>query len=733
MPLLPFSHGDGTPREDAAFVNMVLISALYENDQRPFVDYATRVGGRFVYWSRTPETYEPDTAVIIAGGEALVIMAGSTNNAQFIGHAGGALAPIADLLTPIDPIGTAQCNASFLIGQALVEPNIDAAILPIGLGPVRIAGHSYGGAASHIYARHLVNSTHRPTQTELMTFGQPRTYDGRPARQEPDYYARIINPTNPSTYQYENLFVDPVCTSPPAIIQLARLGFFAKSLQKFVGFFWSHHGQPFLLNPDRYAIPLPLPLYADNLPFVNVLQFAANWGGVEVHYQWVYLARAMSAWQNSGLSSDLNFLVPYANLYLGVTLPPENLSPLLTATVLNEAYFEPTTQPVTDPTRSMWEVVSATGYFVSAPLTTPVGSSDNMSLYRGTMEFDSIQGGFSESVYSKDPNETSTTMMTKMRLALASRCALSVTQINTGCLNPIIPTSIKVEDTLVQRDAVSQRIDYPPATFTGGSDQRQTANQNLDLELCARIKYLGGGQRQTAYVAHHGLPIYAYDGVTPSISPTQYGSAFRRLPQPNGNWINRLGDYVVTLARNGLGFRTIAGAWNDQASGFPLTYATPQTWYYNPTVQMIELQWTTVGTGSNPPFFPAGLIAQQPANWPVVGSFCRLQVRKWKSFAVLAGRWAAQVVTPQTGNAFALRIIRTCRQPTVPTTVVPQVSPIAWQIWSPGQTTVPPALGPSNTPDPIGVAIAGRWVLAESKKLGRHFDEQRGRQRNRPT
>lgn len=732
MNLLPFSNDDGSPRPDAAYVNMVLICALYFQERKPFDLYAGHVGGTVAYFDDNVTSYPPQVGVIASGRDALVVLAGSTVAMQIVGHVGGTLVPIPDIQVPC-AVGVAQVNASFHLGAELQKSPIFTALQNAGLGNVGLTGHSYGGSCAHIISRWLANSTSRPQRNQLMTFGQPRTYDARPAIVEPDYYARVIYTAEPDTYQYENFVVDPVCTSPPAIIQLAKIGIVAKFLQKFLGFFWDHHGEPWLLNPLFYNRPQPTPGPIELLPFVNLLQSFGNSIYLPVHYQWNYLRRARQAWIQSGLSPDLSILEPYATKYLAsVILPPQNLSPSLSAATINAGYFDPQTQPVTDPTRSEWEVVSATGYFVSAPSTTRPGSISVMSLFKGTMAFNSNQGGWSESVYSIDPTMTAQTMLQKMDGAMGKRCKLSITKSNTGCNNPIEPVFIRVEDTLVQRDAFTITESSVRQGFATGSDPADTNNQNLDLQLGARIKYVGGSSRQIAYVVHHGLPIFAYSGINPS-RPEQYGSAFRRYPQPNASWMQQLANYVGYLGQQGLGFRTITGAWNDAATGAPLAYASPNQWFYNTAEQMVELQWTTAGAGVLPPNFPAPLDSQKPANWPNVNSVCRLQVRKWKSFALLAGRWAAKVVTPQTGFAFALRILRRCRNPNIPTDVVPVVSPVAWSVWFAGQNTTPGILTPSGAISAPGSALAAQWVFVEDKNLGKLFAVERGRQRNRPT
>ena len=192
MPLLPFANSDDSPNEAATFVCAVLTSALYHQDPDCFDAYARSIGGTRTAFASDPDTFEPDYGVIVQGGEALVIFGGTTNSAQKIQHAASQVFPAQDSAIPLRFLGRPFCVGSFLMGEKIAEPVVEAAIASIGTGTVRVSGHSYGGAAAHIYGRHLVNAIARPSRVEILTFGEPAAYDGRPAVNEPDYHARII-------------------------------------------------------------------------------------------------------------------------------------------------------------------------------------------------------------------------------------------------------------------------------------------------------------------------------------------------------------------------------------------------------------------------------------------------------------------------------------------------------------------------------------------------------------
>mgnify|MGYP001612907030 CR=1 FL=1 len=740
MSLPRFANLDGSPAADAAWMNIVLASALYANDRRPFDDVARAYSGEVRFFKVTPTTYEPDVGVIISDNDVLVVMSGSTNSPQLLGHAGGAIVAEVDREIPVTGLGVAQENASFKVGADLIIPSIIGSLPTIRVQNMRITGHSYGGAIAHIMARRLANAVISPSNIELMTFGQPRTFDGRPAIHEPDYYARIINPSVPGLDRLENVLVDPVCTSPPAVMFLGRYGFTAKFLQKWLGFFWTHHGNPWLLNFDNFAKPDPFPLGIESLPFVNLGEFLLNSTLLPLHYERTYTSRCKSVWEASRQSPSLSFLTPYAMLYSGGTILPPLLGPPLTAAQLNLGYFEPPSAPVTQPEIATWEVISAAGIYSPAPVTTTGDSK--MTLQKGTMAFNTGQGGFSESLYSGDPGDSILDMMTKMQGAMNYLCRLFICNDSTGpTSNPVIPQFVRVNDVLLKRVGIvqSESVVRPSFFATGSGVLPQPAGapayQNLDNQLGWRIVWNSGASRQTAAQCLHGVPVQAFAASNVFMGlPIAYPSAFLREARPGASWLSRLAAYVNFLYAQKLGFRTIRGDWNN-VDGSPGAFSTPTAVYYNGDMQMVELQWAGAPPewGSTYPDGPtkATYMAQKPANWPAKGSRCRLQVRSWKGFQVLAGRWSAVVVEPQlspTAYTFALRILRTCRQPTVSNK--PAVSPIAWDVWWPGAATIGNPTGSLTAQNQI---LAANFAFIESKKLGRNFEESRGRIRNRPT
>jgi hypothetical protein len=412
-----------------------------------------------------------------------------------------------------------------------------------------------------------------------------------------------------------------------------------------------------------------------------------------------------------------------------------------------------------------------------------------MTIMKGTIQFNGggangpQWGGWSESCYSDVPTESPSTMMDKMIKLLGYRMKLSIGPDNPKCQNAVVPYAIKVEDELVLRDSLvryciqpggsplTNGVQIPPSyatVFAGYNPATINAyNQNLDLELGARVKFQAGllangtGAGQVATPMFHGMPILGFANNT----VTDPGAIFNRQSAPIGTWLNQLNNMTSYMATAGLGYRNIGGAW--YAGNNNGAASTPYGWYYNTQVEMIEFQWLqknlpgqTFDANGNPstagvaPFLLAGTTEQAAKNWPQIGSKIRVKLSGWKSFPVLNGRFAAQVVIPQptspalnpytpvpaTPYVWALRILRKVRMPQDGS--LPFVNPIAWTAWWPGESfapgpvwatpntaPVPPASGSSDLSGYL--QYVGNYQYIESKKLGRFFGAERGRQRNR--
>lgn len=420
-----------------------------------------------------------------------------------------------------------------------------------------------------------------------------------------------------------------------------------------------------------------------------------------------------------------------------------------------------------------WPGQSSFGFFLPFSSPSLLEESEMSTIYKGTIDFNSVGwGGWSESVYSDVSTETSATMMAKMKGLLVRRMTLSQGP-DSVATNPVVPFSIRVEDELINRDAytvyciapggppIAGGFQIPTPSFSPNPATTGLNNNNLDMQLGARIKFTSGASAQVASPMFHGVPIF---GLASQATAQPNTSTSRQAP-PNDALLSNYAGMTLYMARNGLGYRNIAGAWNG-AGNVPGPSSAPMDWVYNESQQMVELQWKaaqfpgvtfpitpTSPVLTVPPYYPTALVLQASSTWPQINSKCHLQIRGWKNFPVLNGRFAAQIVAPYSSATipnpyspnvgpyqFALRILHKVRQPT--DSSVPFVSPIAWAYWWPGEALVTPGgpfdvLPPTFT-QPGGYAnqsdwmrAMGQWQYIQSKKLGRIFGSERGRQRNR--
>ncbi len=123
MPLLPFEVAGGMDFT-AAWVNAVLIDALYHK-RRDVVDaYAAISGSSVVAYDVDPTTFAPDYCVLQKDNNFLVVIAGTTNKPQWASHIGSSFWP------SFDPIVNQTVVGSFQIGEAQIELPIASKLVP---------------------------------------------------------------------------------------------------------------------------------------------------------------------------------------------------------------------------------------------------------------------------------------------------------------------------------------------------------------------------------------------------------------------------------------------------------------------------------------------------------------------------------------------------------------------------------------------------------------------------
>lgn len=744
MSLIPFVDANDNPTPGGMYVAAILCQALYAVDREPWDMYADMIGGEVTAFESDPEEFVCDVGVITCKGKGMVVFDGTTNATQWIAHFCSSYFPGQDFKTPALPQGHPFCLGSAVFATNEVENLVDFALEDIGTGPILLAGHSFGAGCAFVWGRRSANALARPSRIDLLTFGEPKIYDGRPVPRDVDTHNRIIA-TLELLHEdpFGNPQFDPVTSLPPGQMTFLRLPIVIDVIFALATLGWKHYGNAWSLNTQELIRHIRSPLF--DVPFLETVAVLGELPYARLHLMATsYLAKCRFHWQRSGQNPELAAFEAKALQYIRFPAPiPDNIGPPTTNAALNTAFFPAVVPaPIDDTNRREWETVSASGYFLS-PVNSPDGVAE-MSLFKGTMSFNTLQGGFSESLYDATSQKTQQQMAAAMQLALAARCAMSMTSADIRCLNPIIPVSLRVEDDRYNRDALA--VSLPPTTISFPVVNGNTPDdyQNLNLQLGARVAYTGGSPRQNATICHHGFPIWAaanplnLNPATQEPSPTANWRELTPIPA----WLARLRNYLQVLAVNQLGFRTIRGVWNDPIGGGPGPYSRPTKWTYNAAQQMIELQWDNTKVFPQWPANPAFLAEQVPYNWPLQGSAqlqpalaarTHVQIRGWKGFQVLNGRWASEVVVPQTGMQFALRILRVCRRPTFSEDTVPFVSPIAWSYWFPGQNLVPPSAVNGTNVNVTALDLSGVFVFIESKKLGANFELQRGRQRNRPT
>jgi len=785
--MIKFQGADGYPDPTGQLVATLLVATLYTPGYSTAAGIAEYLGGTIKAREVDRSTVPADYMVIVTPTEVLVIFCGTTNLAQVFNYVTGGCADATPDGIPSAGILPLGVNWGFQQGLNGIYESIVHAMGATNRKNILVAGHSYGGAVAHIFARRFANSGFSYETIQLLTFGEPKAFESGAAVKEPDWHGRLIARQGDA--------VDPVTLLPPpgCLVGLALEAPYYW-LEQALGLTWEHFGTPFFLYDDAIADAPPIGI-VERITVIGALANVLNNAvGIFIHFNSAsYLPWSQNYWKrfngDPGIGKFLPFVAQTAGTNDGADKP---LGPEITPEALNAASFASGSTPVTQANLTTVTILSASVYVLPIMKSFFIGGSE-MSFFKGTVEYNAPGwGSWTESVYSDVAADTYQTMMQKMIGWLNYRMLLSYgpsAATNIGCTNPVVPYAIRVEDELVLRDAlnvyvvpqaqanVGYAVAYPPDFSSLNQGNLGSFSQNLDLQLGARVKFTSGGNQQVASPMFHGVPIAAMQSAS---------SAFLRNAQPSGIWLTQLANLTQYMAEAGLGYRNITGAWNGPGN-VTGPGAQPMDWWYNPSLEMVELQWKqaqwpgTIFTGTAPfyvyegapyavdnpsLFFPTDVTAQASSTWPQINSKCRLQVRGWKTFTVLNKRWTAKVVTPYNAatapNAytqntgpyqFALRILRRVRQPQDAS--VPDVSPIAWTVWWPGEILVPPGTNqflapgvnasnqivtPSGSP-PAGYtpwstffAAMGAYQFIQAKKLGaKFFGAERGRARNQAT
>jgi hypothetical protein len=260
-----------------------------------------------------------------------------------------------------------------------------------------------------------------------------------------------------------------------------------------------------------------------------------------------YLVNAYMAWQRSRLEPGLVILVPFMDSYLRAPfVPPDRLGPSVSAAELNESYFPPGEDPVTDAERPLWENGSAFGVFTQA------GGSAMATKMRGSVLYGIMKQGFSETFHDVTGAMNYQQMLDALAGVLPFRCKLSNCEFdkNPGladATNNLLSTvAFRASDDLLNRDVFVKAVQTP----TGYND----ASGNLLGNVVIKVIWRDLTQAQIAVSYIHGVP----DAVVGS--PQMAGRIdidAWRLGPILPTWQTALQRYCTNLAAKSLGFATL--------------------------------------------------------------------------------------------------------------------------------------------------------------------------------
>lgn len=731
MSLLQPDNSDGTPNGSAMFAYCLCIDGLYHRELTPAEQYAALAGAEIIGKRIDPDTYEPDYVILGDGTTAVVCLAGTTNDPQWIGHAGSAFIPVPDY-----KLINGGTVASFEYGTRIREPEIFAFLAPYFDKEIVFVGHSYGGAAANILAAHLAVKIVKGTQ-KVLTFGEPKSYTRSTTVPTPAYKARIVNAITPGTvHGLAQDLRDPITLMPPGQIEFIGFGYYGLLVKLIGGLGFVHSGDEWFMTPTKVTGPFSYPL-AFNVPFYELAQLIELLNKVTfLHFMdTAYLGNALRAWQRSGTNPELQALLPTASRYLDQpALLPSITGPTIPAAAINESAGLPS-GTITEANRTTIATV-----VVSASVEiTPTFSGESSMGFKITLLLAQDNEGTTQSFYTVGPNSPNGQPWNYQSAFQAGvnmiplRTALSQCPDQPKCVNPLTIPYIRVDNQAIARGTEVFNVinpSYssfiaanppwtPDLSFWGNS----TFNNDAANSCWKGTMNDGAGHEANFYF--HGVPLYS-EGGTGLAGGIQLPNIGGRTTTPYARWLTNLYSFCNGLRTNMLGFRGVSNIWTPNGAN-PAGLTPPPL---NGTPLPGGIFYNLPGTPLNTYSF---IVAQLPptnlsnsrGTWPFI-------LRSFKNLRVVNGRWPANCFTITAAN-----IPSGASQPSVGDYCVNVLTPFTNYLPWDGRGYLCPATYGVYQPAPCPPLIPGTGptgisdIILTAKKTGRPPELQRGRSRNR--
>lgn len=399
-------------------------------------------------------------------------------------------------------------------------------------------------------------------------------------------------------------------------------------------------------------------------------------------------------------------------------VPVNNLGPPVSSFRLNQAYLLPS-GTVTDADRTQYATISASAQVTFQRSQQMAAPSLVPPTLKGTYFYDQDGAGSSQSFYAVTgaPNAPTNfaAMMQSMVLLGNPRTRLSQTRAAPKCRNPFIIRAIRVDDQTTKRKGLLNT--NPGITVDSYTVLGQTAliapidQANDDSDAAFKVIFTDAfGNSATQYF--HGVPLAAelVDSNTIAERDTRPGFG-SRYPEVDSQWLTNLNNFTNNMRSLGLGLRFTYPWWTP--AGLPVGVA-PNQIVAAGNGTPIAVTYAYAGYGLQTYTF------QMPVPVaPIIGKF-RVIMREFVNLRVLNGRW------PAFGFMAGANYFVNVRHRAANYTPWDGNGYLSPEVWS---TFQPSAAAPISGADFSGVS----GVVLTSKKMGRPFGQQRGRQRARAT